>query len=704
MHPHRPNARLFVLLTILSAACTSGARRGGEVDKILLITIDSARADRLGAYGYPQAQTPTLDALAEAGTTWRRAYTTSPWTVPALATLHTGRTPPAHGLRLAHDQVLSASEETLAELLRDAGWGTYAFVSGLTTHRRWGLHQGFDVYYDAVRERPGTLPWRVQTRADRVVDDALATLASLPSDEPAFVWVHLYDTHWPHSAPRPFSDRIADPYDAEMSFADSQIGRLVGWWDDHVGAHRSWVAVTSPHGDGLGEGGEEGYGYLLNDDTLHVPMIVRGPGLRADREVEDVVSLIDWLPTALKVAKVEPRDRVQGRDLTDGGSEWAYHETQAGRTRLGLHSLVAVTDDAGRVTQGTFSSFSPALGLWVTDKAERLSPDDPLVAAFDSRVATLGSFDAPAVTMDPQFLRLLSALGEPASGDPTAAEGATDPREAPDALGLTRQIEEQMGTGLQRQAVRLLAELRQRLPTSYGAELLEARIAHRQGRVEDALRTYKRLFHRHPTPTVAVQLAGLCDATGNPWAAITWYDAALRLDPESPEALAGRIRSSWAAGFDDEAEDLVSRMTGLHQGHPELTIIEAEAWLRSGRPIEAQRLAHEGIEALPWSPWARATLGAAAWELGKPHEAIDLLQGAVALDPYPAALRLRLADFLLEVQRHPEALRAIGPLARVAPEHEGIQGVFQAARLSLTLDDWHTLRRRRALGPTGRGY
>ncbi|MBK9369294.1 MAG: sulfatase [Deltaproteobacteria bacterium] len=329
---------------------------------ILLVTLDTTRADRLGPYGYMLAQTPTLDALAAQGVVYTRAYATCPLTIPSHASLFTGRTPPSHGVRDNGDYVLPETAITLAERFAEAGWRTAAFTAAFPTQARWGLNQGFERYHDPLRRLPTQLDWSDQRAADEVITDALATLPGLAKDgEPLFVWVHLFDAHWPYEPPEPaLSAHPGRPYDGEITFADAELGRLIAWFDE--ARPGGVVVITADHGEGLGDGGERTHGFLLHDGTVRVPLIVRAPGLTALGRVDDPVSHIDVAPTLLNLAGLPLHDGLQGADLREGGQRAAVQRGLDRPARLGLGADVRLHRRGGAVHGGRLGRVLPRRG------------------------------------------------------------------------------------------------------------------------------------------------------------------------------------------------------------------------------------------------------------------------------------------------------------------------------------------------------
>jgi choline-sulfatase len=282
-----------------------GAGRGFN---LLLITLDTTRADHLGCYGDRSALTPNLDRLAAAGLRFTQAITTAPQTLPAHATILTGEDPPRHGVRMNAEDRLDDRAVTLAEALAGAGYDTGAFVSSFVLDRRFGLGQGFAVYDDRVETTAGGgfSSGENERRAEATIDDAIAWIGA-KRERPFFAWVHLYDAHAPYAPPAPFAARFAaHPYDGEIAYVDSELGRLFAYLDVKRLTARSVIVVVGDHGESLGEHGETTHSIFVYDAVTRVPLIVANPALLpAPRVVDDaVVSTADLTPTLLDLLGV----------------------------------------------------------------------------------------------------------------------------------------------------------------------------------------------------------------------------------------------------------------------------------------------------------------------------------------------------------------------------------------------------------------
>jgi len=267
---------------------------------ILLVTIDTLRADHLGAYGYGRIETPNIDRLAKRGTLFSQAFSPVPLTLPAHAAIMTGTVPPIHGVR-NNGQRLPAGPRTLAEILKGRGYRTGAFVGAFPLDSRFGLNRGFETYDDRYGSRNASRDLTfVERRADDVNAPAAAWI-SARSGEPFFAWVHYFDPHTPYEPPPPYAAGYRGrEYDGEIAYADAALGRLLARLEASGLLENTLVVLTADHGESLGEHGEATHGIFIYDSTLHVPLILAHPALiPAGRTVGSPVGLTDLAPTIL---------------------------------------------------------------------------------------------------------------------------------------------------------------------------------------------------------------------------------------------------------------------------------------------------------------------------------------------------------------------------------------------------------------------
>jgi arylsulfatase A-like enzyme len=321
---------------------------------VILITIDTLRADHVRCYGYSLIQTPAIDSLAKDGIRFSQAFTPSPITNTSHTTILTGLLPSSHGVT-DFGVPLAAKHPTWAELVSRSGYQSAAFIGAVILDSKSlapGLDRGFD-FYDNFPAHPTTKErWgRVERRGMDVVQRAETWLAAHPGRR-HFVWVHLYDPHDPYEPPPPYSRTYKDRlYDGEIAYADSALGNLLAYLKAHHSYEDSLIVLVGDHGEGLGEHHEDTHGIFLYDSTMHVPLLVKLPGhTSAGKVVAAQVRTTDILPTVLDVLKVPGSVRLDGESLrpyfagTDSTDRAAFGETDY-PLRFGWAPLRSVRSD-----------------------------------------------------------------------------------------------------------------------------------------------------------------------------------------------------------------------------------------------------------------------------------------------------------------------------------------------------------------------
>jgi Flp pilus assembly protein TadD len=503
----------------------------GPPPSVLLVTVDTLRADRVGAFGDALARTPHMDALARAGVSFTRAFTPVPLTLPAHVSLMTGLLPPQHGVR-GNGMALGAGPATLAETLKARGLETAAFVGGFPLERRFGLARGFDAYDDAFGRPAGIHFDFAERRADAVVAAAIGWFAGRAG--PVFVWVHVFDPHAPYDPPPEF--RGDDPYRGEIAFADQALGRLLAAWDERPGP--SFVALASDHGEAFGEHGEESHSLFVYDTTLRVPLVVRGPGLAAGKKIDTAVGLSDVAATiAARVAgpgSTEGKPALPGRDLLDDtlAPVPLYAETLAPRLDFGwsdLRSLRHGRFKYVRAPRPELYDVEADPGETRDLSAREVQARERLADALDAMLKRLG--DAQTRTgADTEAAEKLRALGY-VQGPGGKGSGA-DPKDKIDvALRIAR------ATGpfaSQDEAARVYRDIAARDPENPLVNLRLADALLRAGHPREAIAPFRRIVDGEPrTVDAHVGLATAYLQLGRSDDARRVLEAALHIDPAS---------------------------------------------------------------------------------------------------------------------------------------------------------------------------
>jgi arylsulfatase A-like enzyme/Flp pilus assembly protein TadD len=315
-----PLSRWSVILltaTLLAYMPTANATAKPQLN-VVVVTIDTLRPDHLGCYGYKQIRTPNIDALAASGVRFERAFTSVPVTLPSHTVIFTGTYPTYSGMHDFAGNKLGPTQSTLASVLQSHGYVTGAVIGSAVLDSRFGLNRGFDFYYDHFdfnrlqesnieeMERPGNV----------VADVTLDWLGS-NYNKKFFLWMHLYDPHYPYRPPALYAAEYKDqPYDGEIAFADEQVGRLIRFLQEKGVYENTLIVLSGDHGESLGEHGEKTHGFFIYNSTLHVPLIFHVPGAASGQSLPDLVNLADLMPTILHVLDIDIPKEVQGRDLT----------------------------------------------------------------------------------------------------------------------------------------------------------------------------------------------------------------------------------------------------------------------------------------------------------------------------------------------------------------------------------------------------
>lgn len=408
---------------LLAGVSISTLPRGVAPAGVVMITLDTTRADRLSPYGFLNVSLPHLERLAREGVVFDRATTVAPLTLPAHASLFTGLLPPSHGVRDNADPPLEQTQTTMAEVLLARGFRTAAFVGSAVLDPERGLKQGFE-QYRGVEGR------RNQRRADQVIAEAVRWLDTIDGMR-FLLWVHLYDPHRPYDAPEPYASMYAhNPYVGEIAFADSQVGRLLEALEQRDLLHRAIVIVAGDHGESLGERGERDHGVFIYENVLRVPLIIRAPALAPFR-VGEVARLTDIMPTILDLLDI-PSPAADGVSLVDlmrgrrrGLNLEAYSESLY-PARLGWSPLRALRSGRFKVIDAP----TPELYDLERDPFEERNIYDErrgLADAMATRAAALangrefGTVTSRQTPIPPELQSRLAALGYVGSASIRAA-------------------------------------------------------------------------------------------------------------------------------------------------------------------------------------------------------------------------------------------------------------------------------------------
>ena len=594
-------ARLRVLiLIVLAASCRESSPPPSPAARNLIVfTIDTLRADRVGAYGDSSARTPTMDDLARTGVLFTQAFAVAPITLTSHASIMTGRYPPGHAAR--HNGIrMSADVPTLAEALGRAGFATGAFVGAFPLDRRFGLQRGFNAYGD--RMPPGQPGRPANERPGRdVADEAIAWLNQHRSSR-FFLWVHFFEPHAPYgnsSDGRPVAARYGD----EVAEADLQMRRVL----DAAGDSRpsTLVVATGDHGEAFGEHGEVAHSVFVYDTTLRVPLIISGPGV-SHRQVETPVSHVDLAPTLVRLLELPAMD-ADGIDLTSvlkgetAPSRELYAESFAPLVDFGWSPLRAVRADGWKFIEAPRPELY-AVGQDPGERRDLATTDASRVEALRARLKRYGSAALTPESLlpmktDAEARARLRALGY-ASGDPSTSATRADPKDRRDlAAQLARINSGELGPKELEGALRDIIRLDPKNPQAHlrlGYVLVES------GRCPEAVRHFQVAIEaRLPSADAHLGLAG-CQASERRYdAAIATLRGADRVEPDNPVVAANLGLMMSDGGRPAEGVPYLERALKLDPAFHQARFYLAIAFARLKRRDDAAREANELLRQLP---------------------------------------------------------------------------------------------------------
>ncbi len=655
---------LLLLIAVgLTLSCT---RRHRAAPNVLLVTLDTTRADHLGCYGNSDAHTPTLDSLAACGMRFTQVITPVPLTAPAHTSLLTGLNPPRHGVRDNGAYVLEAGCPLVQERFRQAGYETAAFVSAFVLERQFGLARGFDLYDDRFRAE------RIGLRTARAV---ARWLEGRSTTRPLFLWVHFFDPHTPWNAPEPYrSLDLPSPYAKEIAAMDGALGLLLREMRWRGLLENTIVVAAGDHGEGLGDHGENEHGVFLYDETLRVPLIVCRPGVKRGAVCDGQASLIDLGPTLLDLAALDPLPDAEGTSLGPllhgkgralrpaEYSETYYPENAFGHSAL--HSLRTTRWKWVHAPRPELYDLTADpretrdLHAELPDTARRFN--ELLTRYLEAQSATRGQ-GANLSAEDEERLRSLGYLSGSVTPE-TSAEDLPDPKDLLPYLATFTRAKQALVDGDWAQAERDLREVLRGNPENI--------IAARQlGQVLEKQRKYDE--------------------------AVTVLEAAARLAPKDP-TLARHLGVAYSkAGLSDKALEAFRVVAGDPRQHWMGVIGMARALLDQGRPSDAMELLEGAATGRPDGTEARQMAAAIGRYLevkrrqapGPAGESsrLDLAGAAFDLQLFEEArrvLQFRSADAHTEGIRH----RILGGLAGELGDHAAALREFEQARAALPDD------------------
>ncbi|MCX6571286.1 MAG: sulfatase-like hydrolase/transferase [Candidatus Aminicenantes bacterium] len=644
-----------------------GRLRGDKDWNVILITVDTLRADKVGCYGNANVATPTMDAFAARGIRYERCISQTPLTLPSHTTIMTGTLPIFHGVRDNGGFVVPSELVTMAEVFKAKGYDTAAFVAAYVLDSKWGLNQGFDTYFDKFdlsRFEKISLG-EVQRPANEVIDEALGWLEKKKAGK-FFAWIHLYDPHTPYAPPEPFKSQYAqNPYLGEISYTDTQLARLWDFLGRNGLRDNLFLVFASDHGESLGEHEETTHGFFVYQSALHVPLIIATPFPELQgRTSSQTVGLVDVMPTVCEMAGIPVPAEVQGRSLVPSffspgaaTDRLAYSETFYPRYHYGWSDLRSVQDGRFKLI------LAPVPELYDLDRDP--GEEKNLVylekKAFEDLSARAGvlmeeagrnALEVDLKKVDEETREKLAALGYVGSfTDSSKLKGQklANPR---DKIGVFNELSKARESGLggdSEEAIRTIRAIIAEDPAITDAHFGLGNVLYKARRFEEAVESFKKALNLKPDDSFAVINIANC------------YQAMGRFDEAEKFVLDYQAR-----GFEDSQLFFLLGTLMVNHKEPEKAVSYFEKCL-AGNPRSAS--AHNGLAAIYLNRSGDGDLARAE----------EHLSAASAINPTLQSLRYNIAQlrekqnrlaeaadlYLQEIADSPKSFKALFNLSRV---------------------------------------
>lgn len=661
---------------------------------VVIISLDTTRADRLGCYGRQQALTPVLDNLAANGVLFEHATTPTPLTLPAHASLFTGLYPPEHGLHTNGQSRLADEIPTLAKTLAARGYATGGFIASFVLDSKFGLDQGFATYGDDLtgaapadhalhRYRPGNL----------VVDEALQWLQG-HHQRPFLCWVHLYDPHSPYLPHQDlFGDRFKEsPYDGEIAFVDQEVARIREFLQMQKLDQRTLVIVVGDHGEGLNEHQERKHGKMLYQSTLHVPLLMALPGvLPAGRRIAGTVSLVDLLPTILETVQADPIQGLSGRSLlavAKGNTltpRACYSETDEPFHEAGWSPLRGLTTDRWKYIRAP----RPELYDLQSDPTELRNLYDAQreqAGLLDQELSELERGLVPRqraqLQLSPREQRTLESLGYVASaksaGPVSGFKNLPDIKDMMPHFNALEDAQEQLEVGTVEPAIAQLRKLVAVAPEYEMAQVILGDALTRSGKFAEAVAQFQSILKRNPESEMALSHLGDAQAAqGQYSAAIRNYQLALQRDPDSDGLQYNLGKALVQAGRISEAIPHFQAALELDPGFVFAYVELGSAFLRLGQPDEALAQYELALKYNPDSLQAHMNLASVYAARSQLALALPHLEHASRVDPQNADIHYQLGAVLASQGRLQEAVKHLSAATRLDRNHNAARELLQ---------------------------
>jgi arylsulfatase A-like enzyme/Flp pilus assembly protein TadD len=691
-----PYWAVLVAVLVLTATFWLVSGRGGrkltslclrESPNILLISVDTLRADHVGAYG-AEVKTPAIDGIAEQGVVFEKALAPVPVTLPSHTSLFTGSLPIFHGVRDNGSFRLADRHETLAESFKAAGYRTAAFIGSFALDSRFGLDQGFDTYNDFYGDTSGFSDFGISERpADEVLEPALSWLND-GGNEPWFVFVHIWDPHHPYSPPPPFRERHpGDPYTGEVAYVSDALGRLLSELEAQSKLDNTLIVFTADHGEGLGQHGETTHGMFAYESTLHVPLILHWNGVLPEgRRISSRVRLIDVAPTILELTGLNPTEAHQGESLVplildpsveEGRStyfealafnlnrNWApltgLYEGNTKYIELPLPELYDLSSDPGE-TQNLYEK--------EPDQSQRMKA--ALECYIDAH-STEESRVIQVTEVDPETVARLRALGYVIDAEPTREpKDYTEDDDPKRLVHLSDKLDDGVAAhaaGRSEEAIQLFREIIEERPSFANVYANLAHVLEDTGRLREAIAVLEgALENGYTTRTMMGRLGLYYQEAGDLEKSVSILETVIENDPTYVEAYNYLSVSYARLGRTREAIETNEKLLELDKSYASAYNNLGSIYLGVGQLEEAESNLRRALELDPSLADAWNGLGVVHARMGRQSEAITAWIRSVELNPRQFDTLYNLGTLLTQLNLFEEAIPYLEQFVRTAPK------------------------------------
>jgi len=657
-----------------------------KIRNVLLISIDTCRADRLSCYGYWYNTTPNIDAIAGRSVLFENVISPVPQTLPAHCSMLAGTIPPYHQVHDNLNEVLGESHMTLAEILKENGFTTGAIISGVVLDVRYGLGQGFDTYNCEFEEPIKTTRFTERSggEASKV---AIEWLEGHKEDDKFFLFLHYYDPHHRYEPPEPFATRFRDhPYDGEIAYTDYCIARVTDKLKELKLYDSTLLIITSDHGEMLGEHGESCHCYFIYQGAIKVPLIFKLPGSAKPRRIKDIVGLVDIAPTVCSLLDIEMPSHVQGTDLSDyikghqpkALDRYIYCESLV-PTKYGANSLLGVVNQQWKYIQTT----RPELYDVVKDPAESENliseqpqrariMQDQLRLILEEGVRTETSDDS--IRLDKQAIENLKSLGYVGSNIEVDFSFNADKDDPKDLIGLYTKFCIAMTLAFEKkyeQAEKIFREVIDERPSLVMAYQEYSNFLISRNKCTEAIGYLERALELEDEEAETYMKLGYCYRSLKKFdEAFKYYLKVLEIDSEASRAYAGLGHCYESLNKLDEAIEYFDRALQINPELSEAHTGLGDCFRTLERFDEATKHYAKALEFDPEFARAHFGLGKTYYLQHKWELAIERLREALKTEPEFLKARSNLANALYKRGDIKDALEEAYLILEAKPDME----------------------------------